>query len=75
MFGTLVDYIKEMERCRKTDKQEKSVQQFLEGQESKEKGLAGILDNLNKRQNENVLYYSGGLRAIMSMCTDGMIYN
>lgn len=71
----LVEYIKELERCRQTDKQERSVQQFLEGQESKENGLAGILDNLNKRRNENILYYSGGLRAIMSMCTDGMINN
>lgn len=70
---TLVEYIKEMERCRQTDKQEKSVQQFLDGQESKENGLVGILDNLNKRKDENVLYYSGGLRAIMSMCSDGMI--
>jgi hypothetical protein len=72
-LSDLKGYVKEMERCRQTEKQEKSVEQFLNGQGSEQNGLVDILENLNKRQNENVLYYSGGLRALMSVCNDGIL--
>lgn len=64
------DYIKEMERCRQTDNQEKSVSLFLQDQNNNtpETDLIGIIENLNKKTDENLLYYSGGLRALVTVC-------
>ena len=36
--------------------------------------LAGILDNINKKTDEHVLYYSGGLRALGQLLTDSKLF-
>lgn len=63
-----------MERCRLTNSQEKSVETFLK-ETPAENGLIGILENINKKSDEHVLYYSGGLRALGQLLTDSNWYN
>ncbi len=66
---TIDDYLKELERCRNTEIQIKSVEEFLKSGESND--VVGIMDELNKIKNNNLLYYSGGLRALGKCVKDG----
>jgi len=67
--ATIDGYVKELERCRQTDSQEKSVEEFLKG--GGKNGVVEILEEINKVPIENLLYYSGGLRALARAVKDG----
>ena len=63
------EYIKEVERCRNTDNQEKSTKAFLENQKEPN-NIENILNKINKTE-QPVIYYAGGLRSLSLILTDG----
>lgn len=77
MNGYLKDYIREMERCRKAHAQEQALSSFLAAEnelgEQKDviETLKDILSAKIYKKDQSLIYYSGGLRLIASLCDDG----
>ena len=65
------DYVKELERCRRADNQEKAAQLFLSDESVKEGDyfLFILSTKLNVRD-QSLWYYSGGIRCLSSLCID-----
>lgn len=79
-LGTIkkTDYIKELERHRQADSQEKSAQLFMESlnQRSDNVKTHNFLDVINKIlnvQDQSVFYYSGGIRYLSSLLDNGEV--
>lgn len=67
----LKDYIKETERCRQRDAEENSAKAFLDDYKKDELlDLVQILNEKINKKDQNIIYYSGGLRTISSICTN-----
>jgi flagellin-specific chaperone FliS len=64
------EYIKQVERCRHADEQEKNVEKFETYNDEKD-NITKIIENINKL-NHHLNYYSGGLVALASCLNDGM---
>ncbi len=77
--GLIDEYIRELERCRLTANQEKAAQIFLTS--CNEKGdkneTTDFLEILNTKlfvKDQNIWYYSGGVRCLASLCNDGKFF-
>ena len=68
-----------MERCRQKDNQENAAKLFLSETENSNSSLNfndtinSLKEKINK-ENQNVLYYSGGLRALSTLFDNGKSY-
>ena len=70
------DYIKELERLKLSDRQEKAAECFLETLKSNNSNptspnLIDIMNKILNSKEQNVLYYSGGLRYLASLLDNG----
>jgi hypothetical protein len=67
------DYIKELERCRVVDNQERAAQLFLtscnETNETTE--FLNILNTKLYAKDQDIWYYAGGMRCLAALCNDG----
>ena len=63
-----IEYIKEVERCRITDTQEKSTKSFIENKKEPT-NIENILNKINKTK-QPIIYYAGGFRSLALLLTD-----
>jgi hypothetical protein len=75
----IYEYIKELERCRLADNQEKAAQLFLTScsQKNDKNDLTDYLEILNTKlfvKDQNIWYYSGGLRCLTGLTNDGIFH-
>jgi tetratricopeptide (TPR) repeat protein len=73
---TIDDYLKELNRVKLAESQEKNAQTFLKNNKTND-SLNDYLEILNKKiykKDQSIMYYSDGIRCLATLCNDGLSF-